>query len=55
MSIKPYLYLIYRKKVKFVKRLTRYLNICKDHLYPKPLYKPPQHKSHNEENALGKN
>ncbi len=37
--------------------LTRHLNTCKGDLYPKPQppHEPPQHESHNEEDALGGN
>ena len=57
MSIKPYLCLIYGKRVKSINRLIKHLNVCKSHLYPKPqpLHEPPQHKFHNKKDALGGN
>ncbi len=37
--------------------LTRHLNTCKGHLYPKPQppHKPPRHESHNKEDILSGN
>ena len=60
MSIKPYLYLICGKKIRCRSGLTKYLDVCKDHFYPKPAHKPlphepPLNKSHNEENLWGEN
>ncbi len=55
MFIKPYLYSIYGKRVKSTNRLTRYLNACKGHLYPKPPHKPPKYESHNKEDVLSEN
>ena len=41
--------------MKSTNRLTRHFNAYKSHFYPKLLYKPLQHKSHNEKDVLGKN
>ena len=45
------------KRVKFINRLTRHLNTCKNHLYSKsqPLFQPPQYKSYKKEDTLGRN
>ncbi len=57
MFTKLYSCLICGKGVKSTSGLTRHLNTCKGHLYPKPqlLNEPPRHESHNEEDVLGGN
>ncbi len=57
MSTKLYSCPICRKGVKSISGLTRHLNACKGHLYPKPHppHEPLRHESHNEEDALGGN
>ncbi len=57
MFTKLYLCPICGKGVKSTSGLTRYLNACKCHLYPKfqPSHKPPRHESHNKKDALGGN
>ena len=52
---KSYLYLIYKKRVKFTDRLTKHLNACKDHLYPKLSHKLLWHKSYNKKDDLSRN
>lgn len=55
MSTRLYLCSIQGKTVKFTGGPTRHLIACKDQLYLKLLYEPPQHKFHNKQDASGGN